>query len=276
MKFIQHSTMRRVFVFLIVLFNLFYRTESQNSSALTTPSLVPRIPFPPTTRFESANLSSTDIITHLQVSTDALSGPAITRVPTTSTDALPTGPAITRVPTTSTDHALPTGPAITRVRPTTSTDALPRTAIVRFPTPSAASRSTPSSTSLPKNNNTKGSIRTEVPANSPCWTFYNESYLPQGNMEIAHFQMHQLYPLVYTYCSASLLPLMCSVYVPKFDPATETNLQPCADLCDQVANDCHYAASKLNFRITTLLNRCRVDNAQCFRPNISSPRNPLS
>ena len=136
MKFIQHSAMRRVFLFLIVLFNLFYRTESQNSqnqSALTTPSLEPRSQIPPlltTAGFESANLSSTDIITHLQVSTDALSRPAITRVPLTpSTDALPTGPAITRVPTTSTD------------------------ALIIFRT---LSRSTPSSTSLPRNNNTKG------------------------------------------------------------------------------------------------------------------------
>ena len=86
-------------------------------------------------------------------------------------------------------------------------------------------------------------------------------------MEDAHYEMHQFYPLVYTYCSASLVPLICSIYVPKFNPETRRGFQPCADVCEQVSQSCRYAASKLNLTMLTLLNKCSVgtNSAKCFR-----------
>ncbi len=113
---------------------------------------------------------------------------------------------------------------------------------------------------------------TEVPRDSQCRRFYETSYLSQDDMEMAHFDMHQMFPLVYTYCSELLLPLMCSIYVPKYDPITDTKLQPCTDLCEQVAKDCSYAASKLNFPISILLRKCYEGNTrnttECFRKYI--------
>ena len=107
-----------------------------------------------------------------------------------------------------------------------------------------------------------------VPAYSPCRK-YNESYLLQGTMEDAHFHMHDLYSLVYTNCSTSLLPLMCSIYVPKFDPDTGRKFPPCADLCDQVFLDYNWAARKLYLPISTLVKEYPMQHGtntrKCFR-----------
>ncbi|XP_028418092.1 uncharacterized protein LOC114543202 [Dendronephthya gigantea] len=118
-----------------------------------------------------------------------------------------------------------------------------------------------------------GPQETDVPIDSPCRPFYNKTNLPQDSIEMAHYQMHPFYPLVYTYCSVNLLPLICSIYLPVLDNVSSKILPPCWDLCDQVSMDCSYAIRKLKFPISTLLQRCSSKSApgnatstKCFRP----------
>ncbi|XP_028411931.1 CD97 antigen-like [Dendronephthya gigantea] len=45
---------------------------------------------------------------------------------------------------------------------------------------------------------------TDIPIDSPCREFYGKTNLSQDSIEMAHYQMHPFYPLVYTSCSVNL------------------------------------------------------------------------
>ncbi|XP_028419199.1 uncharacterized protein LOC114544912, partial [Dendronephthya gigantea] len=126
---------------------------------------------------------------------------------------------------------------------------------------------------------TTGPQGTDIPIDSPCRPFYSKTNLPQDSIDMAHFQMHPFYPLVYTYCSVNLLLLICSVHLPVFDIVSSKILPPCSDLCDQVSMDCSYAIRKLKFPISTLLQQCsskstpgNTTNTKCFLPKATPER----
>ena len=70
-----------------------------------------------------------------------------------------------------------------------------------------------------------------------------------GDQTIASAKIRLLpfYPLVHTFCSRELEPLLCSIFLPRYDPDTNTGQQPCQDACERVYDSCKYAIGRSNF-----------------------------
>lgn len=109
----------------------------------------------------------------------------------------------------------------------------------------------------------------DIPATDQCYSFYRRTTLPNTfgdkSFNNAKSRMHSFFPLVYTLCSEDLIPFLCSVFLPRFNPGINTQQLPCPSVCEQITKSCSYAINRLNLPWPTEMMCAKSDNGPpCF------------